>query len=331
MLANAYAKKDKEIAITLKDDFARINDDKQKSQLESTIILYKQLERELTSYLEFEKNALTKGNKDYEANVNQMLDAIDQETASKIGSLQKPRGKGKFGKPSESQNIEYNIAKQGIEIEGVARKINRLQDERVNAIQKINETYAQTEMEIMSRTEDNEYRRKALEEARLMRDKQIEDTRRNNEIKTAEFKKTLAEEQAKDEELRANKQIADFAERERKKQELLEATFQLTNQLSETFFSISKGRGDAQLSMFEKQKSYEMELAGDNAEAKIQAEQKYDQKIREIKRKQAIADKAQAIFNIALNAANIVTGKQPDYRDWETDRKSTRLNSSHRL
>ena len=214
MLANAYAKKDKEIAITLKDDFARINDDKQKSQLESTIILYKQLERELTSYLEFEKNALTKGNKDYEANVNQMLDAIDQETASKIGSLQKPRGKGKFGKPSESQNIEYNIAKQGIEIEGVARKINRLQDERVNAIQKINETYAQTEMEIMSRTEDNEYRRKALEEARLMRDKQIEDTRRNNEIKTAEFKKTLAEEQAKDEELRANKQIADFAERE---------------------------------------------------------------------------------------------------------------------
>ena len=28
--------------------------------------------------------------------------------------------------------------------------------------------------------------------------------------------------------------------------------------------------------------------------------------------------------------AGIVTGKQ-DYRDWETDRKSTRLNSSHRL
>ena len=26
---------------------------------------------------------------------------------------------------------------------------------------------------------------------------------------------------------------------------------------------------------------------------------------------------------------SIVTGKQGDYRDWETDRKSTRLNSSH--
>ena len=27
----------------------------------------------------------------------------------------------------------------------------------------------------------------------------------------------------------------------------------------------------------------------------------------------------------------IVTGKHERYRDWETDRKSTRLNSSHRL
>ena len=26
---------------------------------------------------------------------------------------------------------------------------------------------------------------------------------------------------------------------------------------------------------------------------------------------------------------DIVTGKQMSYRDWETDRKSTRLNSSH--
>lgn len=307
VLANIYAKKDKEIAITLKDDFARINDDKQKSQLESTIILYKQLERELTSYLEFEKNALTKGNKDYESIVNQRLDIIDQDTASKIGALSKPRGKGKLGKPSESQNIEFNISKQMIEIEGLANKINAISELRIKSIENINQIYAQTEMEIMSRTEDNEYRRKALEEARLIRDKALEDIRRNNSTATFEHLKRLEEANSNLNQYYNDKEIADFAEKERKKQELLEGTFQLTNQLSETFFSISKGRGDAQLSMFEKQKSYEMELAGDNAEAKIQAEQKYDQKIREIKRKQAIADKAQAIFNIALNAAQAMT------------------------
>ena len=36
-----------------------------------------------------------------------------------------------------------------------------------------------------------------------------------------------------------------------------------------------------------------------------------------------------AVVCICLIA--IVTGKQTLYRDWETDRKSTRLNSSHRL
>jgi len=52
-------------------------------------------------------------------------------------------------------------------------------------------------------------------------------------------------------------------------------------------------------------KRYEEEkaAAGDNAEAKIIAERKYQEEDLKLRRKQAIADKAQAVFNIGLSLA----------------------------
>lgn len=61
-----------------------------------------------------------------------------------------------------------------------------------------------------------------------------------------------------------------------------------------------------QISALEKQKENEIKLAGDNAEAKEAIEKRTDEQIRQIRTKQAKADRQAALFNIALNTAQAI-------------------------
>jgi len=89
----------------------------------------------------------------------------------------------------------------------------------------------------------------------------------------------------------------------RKKQELIDLSGQVALQGVQTFSEIATGFRDAEIAALEKQKEYELTLVGDNAEAKAAIEKRYDQQSREIKRRQAIADKTAAVFSIAINTA----------------------------
>lgn len=306
-LASNFSNKDKEIAKTLEDDKARFNADKKQAQLESTKIHYDSLKKLLSDYLEEEQNAFVQANRNYENELAQRMDIIDADTASKISMIKKPQGKGKLGKVTESQNVEYDIAKTMVEVEGLANKINAIGVERVKITNEINNAYQEAEFKIMSSMENSEIKAKKLDEAKAQRDIALKNQKIKTETDYQEYLKQLKQKESELEQEQANKQIAIIKEKEEKKREQIENTYNLINQLSSSAFEILKGNRDAELSMLQGQKEYEMKLAGDNAEAKIQAEQKYDQKIREIKRKQAIADKAQAIFNIALNAAQAMT------------------------
>jgi TP901 family phage tail tape measure protein len=62
-----------------------------------------------------------------------------------------------------------------------------------------------------------------------------------------------------------------------------------------------------QLKDLEKQKNAELKIAGDNADAREAIELEFDRKSREIKKKQAILDKANALAQIAINTALGVT------------------------
>jgi len=72
-------------------------------------------------------------------------------------------------------------------------------------------------------------------------------------------------------------------------------------------FDLNAALNERQLADLELQKENELALVGDNEEAKAAIEEDFARRSAEIKRKQAIADKLQALFNIAINTAQGIT------------------------
>ena len=60
---------------------------------------------------------------------------------------------------------------------------------------------------------------------------------------------------------------------------------------------------DERLQKMEEAKQYELELAGNSTQKQQEIEERYARKTAEIKRKQAVADKTNALFKIAINTA----------------------------
>jgi hypothetical protein len=101
--------------------------------------------------------------------------------------------------------------------------------------------------------------------------------------------------------------LADRVAAARKKNEetALELSIQATNATFDLFNSI----GDARIAKLEENAATEIQLAGDDAIKKKAIEKNLADEVAKIKRGQAIADKAQALFNIAISTAqNIVKG-----------------------
>lgn len=119
----------------------------------------------------------------------------------------------------------------------------------------------------------------------------------------AEIEAQLVDYQIKQDEKRTEKTI----ENEEKIREEKRRTRDEIIALTQTAFNFISDINSQQLENLEAQKEYELSLVGDNETKKAAIERKYDQKAREIKRRQAIADKAQGIFNAAINTATAIT------------------------
>jgi len=102
---------------------------------------------------------------------------------------------------------------------------------------------------------------------------------------------------------REEKKIKDDAAREDVKNAATEAAIEGVNAV----FDIKNSSIEKERQLVMQEKAFELELAGDNADARAKIEDKYDSKLRELKIKQAKNDKAQALFNIAINTAVAVT------------------------
>lgn len=123
-----------------------------------------------------------------------------------------------------------------------------------------------------------------------------------------ENKENNKEKLASDEEYTtATISLADRVAAAKKKNEetALELSIQATNATFDLFNSI----GDARIAKLEENAATEIQLAGDDAIKKKAIEKNLADEVAKIKRGQAIADKAQALFNIAISTAqNIVKG-----------------------
>lgn len=111
---------------------------------------------------------------------------------------------------------------------------------------------------------------------------------------------------ALDEELAYRKKINDEElEEEKKKQEkkqaILEEAAQLLINIGNAANEVYSAQLDQQLAALSKQKENDLAIAGDNAEAKQRIEANFDREQAKVKRKQAVAAKAAALFEIALN------------------------------
>lgn len=85
--------------------------------------------------------------------------------------------------------------------------------------------------------------------------------------------------------------------------EIYNASFRVVDEVANAFTEGRQARAQAELDDLEKQKDYELSLAGDNARAREAIERDFDQRQRELKTRQAQRDKDQSLFNIFLNTA----------------------------
>lgn len=83
-------------------------------------------------------------------------------------------------------------------------------------------------------------------------------------------------------------------------------TFQQSVQLTNELFNLQSAIADNRIARLEENAAKEIQLAGDDAQQKAGIERKLADEVAKIKRQQAIADKAQALFNIAISTAQAV-------------------------
>lgn len=102
-------------------------------------------------------------------------------------------------------------------------------------------------------------------------------------------------------------ELDDYKEKEKEKFAFDEEMFNKKVELANTAFELFNVLGDRELDDIETRKNKELADAGENAQAKKEIEAKYQSEIARIKRKQAIADKAQGLFNIGINTAQGIT------------------------
>lgn len=110
--------------------------------------------------------------------------------------------------------------------------------------------------------------------------------------------------QLKNVQLRRKQQATDIKEAENNEQTQLEtAKIQYISDITNQGFEFTKQLYDAQLEYAQEAYNREMKAAGDSVEGKILAERKFEIEERKIKRRQAVADKLQAVFSIGLSTA----------------------------
>ena len=91
------------------------------------------------------------------------------------------------------------------------------------------------------------------------------------------------------------------------------AMMEIGQELTNVLTAQSEARFNAEYSRLEKQKDIAIAFAGDSTYAKAEIERQYEEKRKAIQRKQAEAEKKQAMFNIVINTAQAVVAALPNY------------------
>jgi hypothetical protein len=229
--------------------------------------------------------------------VKDALKAIDDETSGdlgvKIADLDKANIKAE-------NDIKQRVAKRKITEEQGEIELFDLKEKYLQKLAKLAEdSIAENEKRSLAAidtlkeqglTEEQIKEKTDLRKAEV--DQNALDRQASNADKAVQITETQQQRETRAVELEAEKRKG-----------VIEKSVELATQAVSTYFDITSAYRQRDLDNLEKQKEYELELAGENDEAKKQIETNYANRQKELRRRQAKADKIQAAFNIILNTA----------------------------
>ncbi|GAB3783272.1 hypothetical protein GCM10028818_40910 [Spirosoma horti] len=214
--------------------------------------------------------------------------AIAIEVDVKSGKMKRPEGEAKL----YALELEHLSARMTA-IKGASAKEQQITDDLYNAERNKLIQFAADESNSLTEREAAKRSIADLEKAR--------------QIKDAEDKKALDKavgQNEKDVDDATKKHKFDNADKlKRKNEELMQMSLQLAGTLGDATFSIISSNTERESQALDKQHENELKLAGDNADAKQRIDEQYNKRKAELARKQAITEREQALFSVAINTA----------------------------
>lgn len=141
--------------------------------------------------------------------------------------------------------------------------------------------------------------------------REIQELERALAVETNQDKKRVIQEEIQLERDRFNKIMELAREEARQKQEIRQASLDLAIESTNAMFQIVNDQREADLMSLQQNMEHELSLVQGNEAAQNRIKKEYARKEAEIKTKQARAEKAQAIFTIALNTIKAVSSASP--------------------
>lgn len=105
-----------------------------------------------------------------------------------------------------------------------------------------------------------------------------------------------------------NEDLTDAERKQKEKREaLLFESFNFANTIFDSISQLSSARTENELTALEEKRAKELELAEGNERAQAEINERFDQKQKELRQKQAKRDKAVALFRVPINVATGIT------------------------
>ena len=302
-LAMSYFNKYSAMQEELKDDFARIESEKQQNLLNNL----KANQQILQEYYKGIKEGLLESYKDLRKGLEDEINKAEIINSDKanIGriSLTKEEIKANYGnRPiTESDKMGFRSRAMLLDIQeikdnlvAVERIYNEFSDRR---LQILNQDIQKVKSLGLNETEE----KKKIADLVSEYEKEKQDSAYRYQTEITNKKKRLATEEADHELLEFERVFQAKKDKMNKTLENYEAFLSVTATIEENISNLMNSYSDQRISRLEKQKEYELSLAGDNKEAQLVIEKEYQKKINDEKRKQDKREKLSTIFKIILN------------------------------
>lgn len=277
------------------DDFKKKSEDRI-AQAKKEAEERKKLEIETQNAVDSARNALErKSTTDIEKIYQERIDIINRfnDEALKSGQVTEAELSMSRKEILESDN-EYlkDWLRRRDEALTVFRQKNITDNKASNNIQsKDEEVYVENWLTTLSRRK----------ELGLIKESDYLDQKLDYLIKSNASEEQLSQARFEIEKYRMEQEEELFRKKEERKQAILQQSVALLSQIGNAYFDSEKEKYDEELELLERNYTTDAKRAAENSNLKLISEQEFQRKQLEIKQKQAKADKAQALFNIAID------------------------------